>query len=109
MSVPQLSRITLITGRNGVGKTTVLEAVRVYAERGRFTVLSEVLGKRDEITTATDIDGDEISVTDYIALFYGRDISPTQGISIGPVNGENQLNSSLPFLRFFPTIYLYFQ
>ena len=29
--IPQLGRVTLLTGRNGVGKTTVLDAMRIYA------------------------------------------------------------------------------
>ena len=29
LSIPRLGRVTLLSGRNGVGKTTVLDAVRV--------------------------------------------------------------------------------
>lgn len=35
LSIERLGRVTLLGGRNGVGKTTVLEAVRTYASRGR--------------------------------------------------------------------------
>lgn len=35
LSISRLGRVTLLTGDNGVGKTTVLEAVRVFAARGR--------------------------------------------------------------------------
>ena len=91
LSVPRLSRVTLITGENGVGKTTILEAVRIYAERGRLAVLSELLTNRDEITTATDEDGDEIPVTDFISLFHGRDILLNKNISIGPVGKKSKL------------------
>ena len=35
LSIPRLGRVTLLAGRNSVGKTTVLEAVQVYAARGR--------------------------------------------------------------------------
>ena len=31
LSIPQLGRVTLLTGLNGVGKTTVLDAIRIYA------------------------------------------------------------------------------
>ena len=34
LSIRGLGRVTLLAGRNGVGKTTVLEAVRVHAARG---------------------------------------------------------------------------
>ena len=91
LSVPRLSRVTLITGENGVGKTTILEAVRTYAERGRLAVLTELLTNRDEITTATNEDGDEIPVTDFISLFHGRDILLNKNISIGPVGSKSIL------------------
>ena len=91
LSVPRLSRVTLITGENGVGKTTILEAIRTYAERGRLAVLSELLTNRDEITTATDEDGDDIPVTDFISLFHGRDILLNKNISIGPIGRKSKL------------------
>ena len=91
LSVPRLSRVTLITGENGVGKTTILEAVRTYAERGRLAVLSELLTNRDEITTSTDEDGEDIPVTDFISLFHGRDILLTKKITIGPVGKKSKL------------------
>ena len=34
LTIPRLGRVTLFAGRNGVGKTTVLDAVRLYAARG---------------------------------------------------------------------------
>ena len=54
LSIPRLGRVTLFAGRNGVGKTTVLDAIRVYAARGRHQVLAHVLDIRDEITTPKD-------------------------------------------------------
>ena len=38
-----LGRVTLIAGKNGVGKTTVLDAVRTYAARGHYAVLASIL------------------------------------------------------------------
>ena len=37
LSIPRLGRVTLLAGRNSVGKTTVLDAVRVYAARGSYS------------------------------------------------------------------------
>ena len=42
LTIPRLGRVTLLVGKNGVGKTTVLDAVRVYAARGRRTALQNV-------------------------------------------------------------------
>ena len=30
LEIPRLGRVTLLAGKNGVGKTTVLDAVRMY-------------------------------------------------------------------------------
>ena len=60
LSIPRLGRVTLIAGMNGVGKTTLLEAVRVYAARGSYSVLSSVLRSREELTIILDEDGDEL-------------------------------------------------
>ena len=49
VSITGLGRVTLIAGRNGVGKTTVLDAVRAYAARGKFSViLTSILNEREE-------------------------------------------------------------
>ena len=37
LTIGRLGRVTLLAGKNGVGKTTVLEAVRVFASRERHT------------------------------------------------------------------------
>lgn len=39
LELPQLGRITLLAGVNGVGKTTVLDAARFYTARGDTRVL----------------------------------------------------------------------
>ena len=84
LDIPRLGRITLLAGRNGVGKTTVLEAVRVYASRGQRRVLSALLRSHEEFTSAVDEDGGRMSLTDPGALFHGRDVSPNSCIRIGP-------------------------
>ena len=48
LCIGRLGRVTLLTGRNGVGKTTVLDAVRVYAARGAFPALYQLLRRREE-------------------------------------------------------------
>lgn len=91
LQISRLGRVTLLTGRNGVGKTTVLEAVRVFASRGGHAELSSVLMNRGEHSLVTDDDGDRIAVPDLSALFFGRRISG-DGISIGSGRRDDIVN-----------------
>lgn len=84
LDIPHLGRVTLLAGRNGVGKTAVTEAIRVYASRGRWPVLSALLRRHEEFASASDEDGDRMSAPDLAALFHGRDVSPNSRIEIGP-------------------------
>ncbi len=89
--IPQLGQVTLLAGRNSIGKTTVLDAVRVYAARGRDSALSELLLDREEVIAATDENGESVPVLDWRALFHNRDASQDAYISIGPRNPAEQL------------------
>lgn len=84
LSISRLGRVTLFSGENGVGKTTLLEAVRVYASRGQFKVLSDLLRTHDNRMGYTDEDGNQVPGPDWSALFSDRRASPGTSISIGP-------------------------
>ncbi len=90
--IPRLGRVTLIAGRNGVGKTTLLDAVRIYASRGSLTEFRRVLQRREEFTVIVDEDGDEGTIPDFEALFYGRHSTLDSCISIGPDSKAQQLS-----------------
>ena len=91
LTIPRLGRVTLLAGKNGVGKTTVLDAVRVYAGRGQFRDLHDVLVKRGDSLIATDQEGGQNIVADWYALFTDRRNSPEIEISIGPTANANVL------------------
>ena len=91
LTIARLGRVTLLAGKNSVGKTTVLDAVRVYAARGRPSVLSEVLESHGEVAAGTQSDGSEAIDPHLEALFHGRDASGEAFFSIGPDNGWDQL------------------
>ena len=82
LSLPRLGRVTLLAGKNGVGKTTVLEAVSIFASRGRD--LRTPLQNHDELSNMLDDDGKEFLATNIEALFYGREASGNARIIIGP-------------------------
>ena len=85
LTIPRLGRVTLIAGENGIGKTTILEAVRVYAARGHRFVLESVLEKHEEVISVLDEENDEDGASfvgpNFVSLFYGR--NSTKDIVIG--------------------------
>ena len=95
LKIPRLGRVTLLAGKNSVGKTTVLDAVRVYASRGRYSVLSDLLRDRQEITESTDEDGDSAVDLDWMALFHGRSPNDQARIIVGPKDEEYHLEMHL--------------
>lgn len=98
LTIPNLGRVTLLVGENSIGKTSVIEAIRVYAERGQFTILSEILKNRSEVKSVKDEDGNDIDISDFGTLFYGRDSNQTSEIIIGPVGKSSQLKIKRTFL-----------
>ena len=72
LSISKLGRVTLLTGRNSVGKTAVLEAVAVFAARGLYSALSKLLARHDELSKVQDEDGDESQAPNIAALFNGQ-------------------------------------
>ena len=91
LSIPRLGRVTLLAGRNSVGKTTVLDAVQVYAARGRYEALVGLLHSRSESTVVNTDNGQLAIRPDWETIFNGRAISPDSYISIGPADIEEQL------------------
>ena len=100
LTMPRLGRVTLLAGKNGVGKTTVLEAVHVFAARGRFSALSDLLSNREEVHVGTDDNGDGTSEVDALSLFHRR-VSEETTILIGPNNPSEQLQIEMTSLAKF--------
>ena len=98
LEISRLGRVNLISGKNSVGKTSLLDAVRVYAARGDYSVLPDILRTREELISATDEDGDEILTPDMDSLFYGRGALPDTYISIGPTDDNLQLDMEIALL-----------
>ena len=103
LTIPRLGRVTLLAGQNGVGKTTVLEAVRVFAARGRFSALVTLLQDRQEIDSDADENSHRVTEIDTTSLFFGRSSSKNQSISIGP-NKERLRIDIIPLEEEVPTL-----
>ena len=91
LSISRLGRVTLFTGENGVGKTTLLDAIRVYAARGHYRILNDILRDYEELSSYTGEDDNEILGPDWNALFYRRQDSSDTRISVGPMNKSDRL------------------
>ena len=93
LTIPRLGRVTLLAGKNGVGKTTVLDAVRIWADRGVNGVFDTVLRDRGDAFTSIQADA-MVVAPDRYALFTNRSLSLDSAISIGP-GGDNTLRIQL--------------
>lgn len=53
LDIPKVGQVNLITGKNNSGKTTLLEALRLWANQGAYYIfesnLLDILGSRGEI------------------------------------------------------------
>ena len=91
LSIERLGRVTLLAGKNSVGKTTVLDAVRVYAARGYHRDLISILESHEELAALTDGANHEQFGPYLEGIFYGRDASQGAFLSIGPNDDSDQL------------------
>ena len=73
LSIPNLERVTLIVGENSVGKTTILDAVRAFADSGNFLTLRALLQNREEVLIDESVDDALVRVPNWPALFHGRE------------------------------------
>ena len=83
MTIPRLGRVTLLAGKNGVGKTTVLEAVRIYAHRGSGSILFRIIADREQVAEFTNGDGQDSVAFTSDSLFHGWSPAFDARISIG--------------------------
>src|SRR5207248_10243537 len=71
LQIERLGRVNLIVGKNNVGKTSLLEALRLYASRASTpTFIWEILSTRNEIRRPFVNVEDMLSTLKYV--FYGR-------------------------------------
>lgn len=94
LAVRRLARVNLVVGKNNAGKTSLLEALWLYAHRGAWSAIWDVVEWRDEgkrsdgirsVTTA------DVQAQSYEQLFFGRPSLGTspEAIRIGPANNPD--------------------
>ena len=91
LSIPRLGRVTLFTGKNAVGKTSLLESVAIFATRGHFSALSKLQKNREELINVKDEDEYDVLMPNIEALFYERNASENEPIVIGSLDETNQI------------------
>ncbi|NJM41495.1 MAG: AAA family ATPase [Anaerolineae bacterium] len=105
LRIERLARVNLIVGKNNVGKTSLLEAVRFFADRGAPQDLLGILETREEAmpsrATIYNSDREDPSIRAEIlqaveaaisTLFYGRKSSAETRFDIGSLTTpENQI------------------
>ena len=87
LQIPRMARVTLLAGKNGVGKTTVLEALRLYAARGEFDSVQDVLLDHEEVTAVRDEKTDTLRSAANLDRLFHRNGNGRTTIQIGPIGG----------------------
>jgi len=85
LRIEKLGRVNLIVGKNNVGKSSVLEALWLYATKGDPNVVMQLLRERDELKDAEGQESTSASFKNVSALkhlFYGRKDIPVQSDQI---------------------------
>jgi len=99
LQIERLGRVNLIVGKNNVGKSSLLEALQLYAKRADPTLIFEFLKSRDEsklvrLNRYMDSEYEDLLLP-LKYLFYGRNDVRTfaEPIQIGPINSPEGILS----------------
>ncbi len=96
LHIPKLGRVTLITGKNNVGKSSLLEALRLYAGNASPDILDEILESREENAWGEGAGG----FTNPNPLFYGFpsiEDDDVDGLSISTCAGDHSGKLAMRF------------
>jgi AAA15 family ATPase/GTPase len=110
LKIGGLKRVTLITGKNNTGKSSLLEALSIWAVRGRFYRLLEIMSERNELIednkNGNGYYGKKAGpqevlkiVKEYEPLFFNRKIDYSGGDAINLIaNGNEEIH--LRFVKY---------
>ena len=107
IKIDSLKRVNLVIGKNNTGKSTILEALAIYATCGDFNMIYRILAERGENFERKDTNKvrTEINMQVFASLFKDRRIGfdATDAISIGnlDVDGTSaKKRISMRFVRY---------
>lgn len=108
LKINSLGSVNLFTGKNNTGKSTLLEAIALYAAKGDLNFLYQLLNERGENYKQNDSskDATEINIKALCSFFSNRNIGFKQkdSLSIGLVEktlfGEQRSNENFVTIRF---------
>jgi hypothetical protein len=96
LRIERLARVNLVVGKNGTGKTSILEAIRILATIGAPHALWEIVSARDEPGQFLRANDGRQLRHHGIASLFRRD-APTLRFSIS--SGKRNLNAELAWYR----------
>jgi hypothetical protein len=96
LRIEQLGRVNLIVGKNNVGKSALLEALRLFASPSSRADLLEILVSRNEIFPVefeSWIRDQSYPTIPIASLFFGREVIPGEegAAVIGPAESPDQV------------------
>lgn len=91
LDIERLGLVTLLAGRNGVGKTTVLDAIQLFARHCDALSFRDVLTSHHEIETSHDDEDVRTERPAFEALFFGRKPDLHDRFSIGTIEDHAPL------------------
>ena len=104
--IGSVNQINLITGKNNTGKTSLLEAIAIYAGRGDFQLLFQLLDNRGENFTQNRSTNDRtVLLRSLSAMFSGRgtDFTDEMTLFIGDTTKSDKY-ISFRFVKYFEEV-----
>lgn len=75
LKINSLGRVNLITGKNNTGKSTILEAIAIYATKGDLRLIYQLLEERGELFKQKNTDTNtDINLQIFSSLFNNRNV-----------------------------------
>jgi hypothetical protein len=101
IDIDNLGSVNLVVGENNGGKSTFLEAIRIYCAKGDPILLNEIAAGRGEVTfESRDIAADLLGIDIFESIFSGRrfnDLGKDE-IYIGDIEEEDYLTMERAWL-----------